>query len=225
MAKKSNSAQELEKMFGVSLFVLIVSLFYKMYAVTLFFTFLCSILILIIVKKYKDKRKYFASKNTLESLRSLTPDEFEEYIVDLFRRLGFRTEKVGGSHDGGIDIIAEKNNLKHYIQCKKHITSQVTVHDVRDFYGAVSAKLSNAKSFFVTTNIFTLEAEKFCKDNNIESIDGQELMKYINRVGEIPIIKSNSICPQCGGQLVERSGKYGIFFGCSNYPKCTYAKK
>lgn len=27
-------------------------------------------------------------------------------------------------------------------------------------------------------------------------------------------------CPECGGQLVFRSGKYGNFLGCQNYPKC-----
>lgn len=225
MAKKSNLLDELGKGLGLSFFGLLISLFYKMYFFSLLFGFACLILILVIIKKIKDKRKYFASKNTLESLRSLTPNEFEEYIVDLFRRWGYKTEKVGGSHDGGIDVIAEKNNLKHYIQCKKHITSQVTVHDVREFYGVVVDKLANAKSYFITTNKFTSEAEKFCDDKPIELIDGQRLMQYINKVGEIPIIKSNSTCPQCGGQLVERSGKYGIFFGCSNYPKCTYAKK
>ena len=30
------------------------------------------------------------------------------------------------------------------------------------------------------------------------------------------------ICPRCGGELVERNGKYGKFLGCSNYPKCTF---
>ena len=29
-------------------------------------------------------------------------------------------------------------------------------------------------------------------------------------------------CPKCGGQLVLRKGQYGRFYGCSNYPKCTY---
>lgn len=44
-------------------------------------------------------------------------------------------------------------------------------------------------------------------------------------------IKSNKasiekeICPKCGGQLVQRKGKYGVFTGCSNYPKCKYTIK
>lgn len=33
---------------------------------------------------------------------------------------------------------------------------------------------------------------------------------------------ANNICPKCGGKLVERNGKYGVFKGCSNFPKCRY---
>ena len=29
-------------------------------------------------------------------------------------------------------------------------------------------------------------------------------------------------CPLCGGYLVERKGKFGKFYGCSNYPKCRF---
>ncbi len=35
---------------------------------------------------------------------------------------------------------------------------------------------------------------------------------------------STSVCPWCGGNLVLRNGKYGSFYGCSNYPKCRYTK-
>lgn len=33
---------------------------------------------------------------------------------------------------------------------------------------------------------------------------------------------ASGICPQCGGTLVRRSGKYGSFYGCSNYPRCKF---
>ena len=32
----------------------------------------------------------------------------------------------------------------------------------------------------------------------------------------------HGVCPRCRGMLVERRGKYGRFYGCSNYPKCTF---
>lgn len=37
--------------------------------------------------------------------------------------------------------------------------------------------------------------------------------------------KTGEICPECGGDLVIRKGKYGDFVACSNYPNCKYVKK
>lgn len=36
--------------------------------------------------------------------------------------------------------------------------------------------------------------------------------------------KTGDSCPECGSPLVIRSGKYGKFVGCSNYPSCKYIK-
>lgn len=27
-------------------------------------------------------------------------------------------------------------------------------------------------------------------------------------------------CPRCGGKMIRRSGRFGDFLGCSNYPQC-----
>ncbi|MGH2806342.1 MAG: type I DNA topoisomerase [Actinomycetota bacterium] len=32
-------------------------------------------------------------------------------------------------------------------------------------------------------------------------------------------------CPQCGNELVAKTGRFGPFVGCSNYPDCKYIKK
>ena len=32
-------------------------------------------------------------------------------------------------------------------------------------------------------------------------------------------------CPECGSELVARTGRFGPFVGCSNYPDCKYIKK
>ena len=36
---------------------------------------------------------------------------------------------------------------------------------------------------------------------------------------------ANRKCPLCGGNLVMREGRYGSFYGCSNYPNCKYILK
>ena len=35
----------------------------------------------------------------------------------------------------------------------------------------------------------------------------------------------NGICPRCNDPLVLRNGRYGKFYGCSNYPRCRYTAK
>ncbi|MDR2080359.1 MAG: type I DNA topoisomerase [Campylobacteraceae bacterium] len=37
-------------------------------------------------------------------------------------------------------------------------------------------------------------------------------------------IPTGEKCPECGGELVLRKGRYGEFVACSNYPKCKYTK-
>lgn len=37
--------------------------------------------------------------------------------------------------------------------------------------------------------------------------------------------ETGELCPECNSPLVIRSGKYGKFTACSNYPKCKYIKK
>ena len=38
-------------------------------------------------------------------------------------------------------------------------------------------------------------------------------------------VKRKNLCPYCKTPLVLRKGKYGDFYGCSNYPKCRYTGK
>ena len=38
-------------------------------------------------------------------------------------------------------------------------------------------------------------------------------------------LQSGMICPLCKKELVLRKGKYGEFYGCTGYPKCTFVRK
>lgn len=182
-------------------------------------------------KKFSGIESMRDNRLVLHNLRSLNPTEFEDYIASLYNKLGYKTERVGQSHDGGIDVIAEKDGVVHYIQCKKFIIRKVGVKEIRDFYGAMSSRLASGNGIFITTNYFTTEARKFAEDNMIEAIDGQALLKLVKLVGEPHSIALNKIvgqdgdvCPKCGSKLVLRNGRYGNFYGCSGYPKCRFIK-
>lgn len=63
------------------------------------------------------------------------------------------------------------------------------------------------------SNIDSKESRK----EHVQSIRNEEIVKHEKELA--------GVCPKCGGGLVEKNGKYGKFYGCSNWPKCKYTKK
>ena len=61
------------------------------------------------------------------------------------------------------------------------------------------------------------------KDIN-QIIDNTELLDCSGHVFDYDNANKKR-CPECGGQLLEKDGKYGKFVGCSNYPKCKYSRR
>jgi len=54
-------------------------------------------------------------------------------------------------------------------------------------------------------------------------IEHKEKIKKIRKEQEE--LKQQNTCPYCKNLLILRKGKYGDFYGCSNYPKCKYTQK
>ncbi len=44
------------------------------------------------------------------------------------------------------------------------------------------------------------------------------------QMGKLSKDRTVEICPQCGGELRKRSGKFGDFYGCMNYPNCRFTR-
>ena len=42
---------------------------------------------------------------------------------------------------------------------------------------------------------------------------------------KIQPVKVGETCPECGGELVYRDGRFGRFISCGNFPKCRYTRK
>ncbi len=64
------------------------------------------------------------------------------------------------------------------------------------------------------------EEIKTLKDSN--TVTAKE---HIQEIRQMKADVENNICPRCGGQIVLKHGKYGDFYGCSNYPACKFTKK
>ncbi len=85
--------------------------------------------------------------------------------------------------------------------------------------------------------IYTGEACPICGKPLVERLDkkGKKFVacsgfpecKYIKQeprpaAKEVKIYKP---CPKCDGGLIKKRGKFGYFFGCTNYPTCNYMEK
>ena len=59
-----------------------------------------------------------------------------------------------------------------------------------------------------------------CKNTKAVDKDG----KPIEREKTAPIV-ADFKCEVCGGDMIERQGKFGTFYACANYPKCRFTKQ
>ena len=56
--------------------------------------------------------------SAINDVDSLHWREFESFVEELFKRLGYETEHVGGKRDHGADVIASRNGTRIAIQVK-----------------------------------------------------------------------------------------------------------
>lgn len=78
----------------------------------------------------------------------------------------------------------------------------------------------------LTTNEINSIAQKIDELTITSRENKKEHVDNIRRTAIECERKINSgICPKCNGRLVLRTGKYGKFYGCSNYPTCRFTKQ
>lgn len=105
--------------------------------------------------KYKDEiielRKKLPQEFTAEQKLNMKKagDDFEKYVGKYFEDDGYEVEYRGinlGFLDGGIDLIAKKNNKIFLIQCKYWKKKDSITHNmVKEFYGNCNFYIDNNK--------------------------------------------------------------------------------
>jgi restriction system protein len=110
----------------------------------------------------------------------LTFRQFEHFIAHLLERMGYHCRVTQATGDGGVDIIAHKDELGFHdvikIQCKQTL-STIGQPQVAQLYGHVQ---NDEHGLFVTLGGYSTPAIEFERANqNIRLIDGEELIKLI----------------------------------------------
>lgn len=105
--------------------------------------------------------------------------EFERFIVKLLKKLGYENVKQTPiSGDFGIDVLAEKENIKYAIQCKNY-SSALDNKCVQEAYSGKQYYNSHV-GIVVTNNYFTKHAKELANKNGIILWDRDKLLELIS---------------------------------------------
>ena len=192
------------------------------------------------------KTKYKIINNLFLSIDGST-HEIDHVIISRYGIFSIETKQYNGYLTG---TKYDKNWVRHVGKNKYYYTNPIKQNYG---HCKVLSKILNVDESKVYNIVCITGNAKLKIEHNGEVVGYNtivdKIMSYdeeiINNVDEIydTLIKNNmkdrklkrehnrnikhndySKCPKCGGSLIEREGKYGVFIGCSNYPKCKYTK-
>ena len=143
------------------------------------------------IAKSHEQHLRMLSGEILDSVKGITPSDFERLVVELLEKMGYGDGRVvGESGDQGIDGILNQDALgleKIYVQAKRYTSTQVGEPEIRNFSGSLGAKGAN-KGVFITTATFSTSAKETARtislgNQFIRLIDGPELAELMIKHG------------------------------------------
>jgi restriction system protein len=116
-------------------------------------------------------------RSNLDELDSMSGLEFEEYVAGLLRRQGWHVEVTQGSHDLGVDLVAEKKDQRLAVQVKRQ-EAPVSRRAVSDAV-AGCAHYDCTGAMVVTNSYFTRGALELAASTDCELIDRDALAEML----------------------------------------------
>ena len=110
-------------------------------------------------------------------------------------------------------VVFTGDAILSYVESKNHVVYEENLLDVIDGY----------KTTYLTDNDVQTVLAILTGNNIRETVSDRQHVKNLRTATrEVNATINSGICPKCGGHLIGRNGKYGTFYGCSNYPKCRF---
>ena len=102
---------------------------------------------------------------------------FEEFLVTVFRRLGYRAELTPYTGDFGADLVVIRGGVREAVQAKRS-SRAVGVKAVQEV--ATARRYYNCQEALVVTNrSFTVAAQRLARANDVELWDRGELIEKL----------------------------------------------
>src|SRR2546425_518793 len=159
------------------------------------------------------------------------PSDAGRWSLELLRRLEWRRfEELCAAY---YEVAEGADKPPSVVQCKPSSVYTVGIKSVRELRAAMAAA-GVPQGVLVACGTFTSEAKEFSRGENIQLIDGGELLRKIGALAPEQgqaLLKlatagdfSTPTCPACGIKMTARSSSTEgrKFWGCLNYPRCKH---
>lgn len=111
-----------------------------------------------------------------------TGEEFEQYVMGLFRLVGLNVSDTPPTNDYGADLIIE-SNYRYAVQCKFY-SRAVGIKAIQEVIGALTYYNCDY-GIVVTNDSFTQQACNLADSNNVLLVDGKKLNEFSERPEDI----------------------------------------
>ncbi len=151
---------------------------FKKFVVPVIIALVIILLVYVAIYKYKKKVKERRLRALeLSNIDSMQKTEFEDYISRLLAHRGFKVEGTKDPVDLGVDVIAQKNDLKYAVQVKQDagLVPRLTVSDTvagKYHYDCNTAMV-------VTNSYFAEDAIELARSTECELVDRNTLAEWI----------------------------------------------
>lgn len=141
------------------------------------------------VKKWEEKQEeepITLPKYTKEYIYSLSWRQFEEWVAEVFKQQGYEAYATPPRFDGGKDVVATKDGVKYFIECKHFQTELIGREPLQKLIGAAVGENVH-HVIFITTSSYHENAIEYARAVNnarkmtIELWDTDKILEMANK--------------------------------------------
>ena len=158
-----------------------------------------------------------------ECLERMDPFEFESFVLEIYRRLGWTVRGTRRTGDGGVDGFLTRAGLTLVLQCKRQ-KGNVGEPVVRDLLGSTIHAAASG-GLLVTTSDFTDAAKRWAMGKPLTLVDRTQLMALVREAfpydappgflrGSQWVAGGGIHCPACGQTIRIDKYRSGIAAKC-----------
>jgi HJR/Mrr/RecB family endonuclease len=131
------------------------------------------------LQQFEKKLESDDVETSIEELDLMDGHEFERFLKELFKKMGYKVNHTKLSNDQGADLVVSKFGRKRVVQAKRY-NHTVGNKAIQEVVAAIKHYKAD-EGMVVTTNTFTKPAVQLADSNNIDLVDRYKLKRWLKK--------------------------------------------